>query len=866
MRVLVTRPRADSESVVRDLAARGHDALIEPLLDIRVRDDAVLPLDGVRTLLVTSANGVRAFAGLSARRDLRVFAVGEASAEAARAAGFADVTSAGGDAHALAQLVCDRLDPSEGALLHAAGSVTRGELAERLAAEGFDVRRVPLYEAVPAQELSESVRSALSEARLDAVVFFSPRTARTFASLVRERALDDACGGIQAVCLSQAVADAVRELPWRRVHTAEQPDRAALLRALDRAGRPAGPHAVRPDPEPAQAATKDAMTDDRKDDVPEEPGETGREAPVSGDNPALAIIQRFGGIRPMAHKLGVAVSTVQGWKNRGAIPESRHEEILQAARTNAIDIDPAELRASGEGEAAPAQGTETAARPWAAVPEVEAEEVSGPATGRTTPGTDETHAAAAEAEAAETAEAAREAQAGEHAVAAESEAASRAGDEIREDAWGGPAAASAPPRAEPPPPPKSPGGWLPGMFLGAALLVAGVAGAIATRDSWLPYMGSMPTAQQEQPAVEAADAQELESLRQTVADLASQVSGLEDQLAEARQQAQQAQEAAQSAAAASGGDGGVAAETITQLRDRLDQVAAQQEQTTQRLEQLAGRSDGAAEQVQSLADRVGSLASQVEQQAGRVEELSAAVGSASTRIDKLADTTASAQTMNQLGNQVESLQQQVQELSGRSGARAAARQAAAGLAAQTLAVAELRDALRFSAPFAQQLSAARDVVAADGELAGALDSLAPFAEQGVPTRAELANGFDRAARQAVAAAQGASEPGLLGGVLRRLNDVVTVRRVGAEAEGDGAEAVLARAEAKLDAGNLGAAVETVQQLSDPAKGEMSGWVERAQARLSAERALSRLSGDLMSKLVDAGAAGGDSGSGGGGAQ
>jgi hypothetical protein len=192
-----------------------------------------------------------------------------------------------------------------------------------------------------------------------------------------------------------------------------------------------------------------------------------------------------------------------------------------------------------------------------------------------------------------------------------------------------------------------------------------------------------------------------------------------------------------------------------------------------------------------------------------------------------------------------------------------ARQAAAGLAAQTLAVAELRDALRFSAPFAEQLAAARNVVAADGELAGALDGLAPHAEQGVPTRAELANGFDRAARQAVAAAQGASEPGLLGGVLRRLNDVVTVRRVGAEAEGDGTEAVLARAEAKLDAGDLGAAVAAVQQLPEPAKAEMSGWIQRAQARLSAEQALSRLSGDLMSKLVGAGAAGG---SGDGGAQ
>ncbi|HEM45705.1 MAG TPA: hypothetical protein ENO23_01540, partial [Alphaproteobacteria bacterium] len=50
------------------------------------------------------------------------------------------------------------------------------------------------------------------------------------------------------------------------------------------------------------------------------------------------IIERFGGIRPMAAKLGVAVTTVQGWKNRGHIPENRHDEIRAAAARHGIDL------------------------------------------------------------------------------------------------------------------------------------------------------------------------------------------------------------------------------------------------------------------------------------------------------------------------------------------------------------------------------------------------------------------------------------------------------------------------------------------------------------------------------------------------
>src|SRR5690625_4288681 len=79
-------------------------------------------------------------------------------------------------------------------------------------------------------------------------------------------------------------------------------------------------------------------------------------APASG-TAAEAIIQRFGGIRPMANKLGVTASTVQGWKARGQIPEARHELVLAAARSNKIPLEPSELVAA---EAPPAEAGKSA--------------------------------------------------------------------------------------------------------------------------------------------------------------------------------------------------------------------------------------------------------------------------------------------------------------------------------------------------------------------------------------------------------------------------------------------------------------------------------------------------------------------------
>lgn len=61
----------------------------------------------------------------------------------------------------------------------------------------------------------------------------------------------------------------------------------------------------------------------------------------SGKQPldnAAEIIEKFGGIRPMASKTGVAVTTVQGWKKRGSIPAARKDPILAKAAEHEIDL------------------------------------------------------------------------------------------------------------------------------------------------------------------------------------------------------------------------------------------------------------------------------------------------------------------------------------------------------------------------------------------------------------------------------------------------------------------------------------------------------------------------------------------------
>lgn len=53
---------------------------------------------------------------------------------------------------------------------------------------------------------------------------------------------------------------------------------------------------------------------------------------------AHEIIERFGGIRPMATKTNIAVTTVQGWKKRNVIPGNRVGVVLAAAEKYGVSL------------------------------------------------------------------------------------------------------------------------------------------------------------------------------------------------------------------------------------------------------------------------------------------------------------------------------------------------------------------------------------------------------------------------------------------------------------------------------------------------------------------------------------------------
>lgn len=233
MRVLITRPSEDAARTATALAARGIETAFDPMLEIVPIAGASVDLAGIQAICVTSANGARALVAATERRDVPIFTVGEASAKAARKAGFRRIESGKGDSDALARLVLERLDARDGAILYVSGSAIVGDLADRLTAAGFTVRRAILYDAVAAKSLAPATIRLLREQKIDIALFFSPRSAETFVSLARRGSVVEACGQAVAICLSPAVADAARAIEWKAIRTAQRPESGSLIATID---------------------------------------------------------------------------------------------------------------------------------------------------------------------------------------------------------------------------------------------------------------------------------------------------------------------------------------------------------------------------------------------------------------------------------------------------------------------------------------------------------------------------------------------------------------------------------------------------------------------------------------------------------
>jgi hypothetical protein len=516
---------------------------------------------------------------------------------------------------------------------------------------------------------------------------------------------------------------------------------------------------------------------------------------------AETVIAAFGGIRPMAKKLGVAVTTVQGWKERGTIPIARLDEIKAAARKEGIDL----MAAVGAGAPSAAEMSEPpAARPSGSVPPSGARrppetppppaapKAEAPEPPRPEPHRPDTHRP--ESPRPEAARAERVAPKPDAGVAA-AEAADGEGTIIEEEIVE-----------------YEDRGWrVRTMLFGIGFGVAAVFGFVA---AW--YLGAFDQTASLSDKDRTVWEARFTSANDARARLEAQLTKVERQLAETEKAL------------------ATANVSLAELRKgtqdparQIDGLRAQVAELTKRIDALP-RTAGDTGAIAKLDERMRAIEKQA-------TELSAGGGQEAARLRE---------TLSAAEKRLTALETRIGQLV-----------PGGGYGALIIAIGQLRDTALDGRAFKAELDRVRALAKDYPEVVKLTAGLAEVAEDGVASRAALAERFARVSTEMLRAAAEDVEGDWADRAWGRLKSMVTIRRTGRDVTGTSPPALVTRAENALGDGRLGDALALVGQLPGTAREAGKAWIEAARKRLQAETALDTLQASVLKMVTGPGDAG-----------
>jgi uroporphyrinogen-III synthase len=211
--VLILRPEPGALATAARARALGLVPYVVPLFSVRPLEWQAPDPAHFDAMLLTSANAPR-HAGPGLRPFLRLpcYTVGEATAEAARAAGFGDVRIGTADVEAVnAMMIADKVRLA----FHPCGRDHR-----TFPRPGPGIVQIPVYAADAAETLPAAAEAAMAAGAV--VLVHSPRAGSLLAGLARDR------HRVRLAAISAAAAEAAGA-GWREVAVAAAPRDEALL-------------------------------------------------------------------------------------------------------------------------------------------------------------------------------------------------------------------------------------------------------------------------------------------------------------------------------------------------------------------------------------------------------------------------------------------------------------------------------------------------------------------------------------------------------------------------------------------------------------------------------------------------------------
>ena len=112
--------------------------------------------------------------------------MGSAKEIIAKINGFQNVYTADGNVNNLKEIILQSLDCKQGSLLYVSGQIISSKLDRDLISEGYSVKRIVNYNALPVEEINEEFINDLKSLIPDMIFIYSENSAKNCLNLLKK--------------------------------------------------------------------------------------------------------------------------------------------------------------------------------------------------------------------------------------------------------------------------------------------------------------------------------------------------------------------------------------------------------------------------------------------------------------------------------------------------------------------------------------------------------------------------------------------------------------------------------------------------------------------------------------------------------
>lgn len=214
---LIIRAQEEAQKTAKMLETRGFKAIIEPIFSVKKLAVDVTDKNP-QALIITSSNACEAVINSGFTKDVKIFAVGQQSAQQLAAKGYSNITySPENSAASLNNIISASLDPLAGRILYFCGDTITLDFQLELEPLSFRVAKILAYKIKWHENFSPEFLTKIGKEPLNFILFYSQNSLKNFHRLAKNNNLLEYFGDSTLLCLSDKIAVTAKELGFKKI-------------------------------------------------------------------------------------------------------------------------------------------------------------------------------------------------------------------------------------------------------------------------------------------------------------------------------------------------------------------------------------------------------------------------------------------------------------------------------------------------------------------------------------------------------------------------------------------------------------------------------------------------------------------------